>query len=69
MTDVYLTAGLTRNRVEFAPGQTVTLPASLAGKLVDRGRATLSHSSMKDADLRPAAPLRPLALPAPEGAE
>lgn len=41
MTEVSLTAPLTRGREEFGTGDRLDLPASLAGKLVDRGRAKL----------------------------
>ena len=41
MTEVSLTAPLTRGRQEFGAGDELDLPASLAGKLVDRGRAKL----------------------------
>lgn len=64
MQDVHLKAALTRNRQDFAAGQTVAVPASLAGKLVDRGRAVLAHSGATPAALPVAA--RPLALPSPE---
>lgn len=64
MQDVYLTAGLTRNRKEFAAGETVSLPAGFAGKLVNRGRAVLHNSGV-----RPDAPLPVAARPVapPEG--
>lgn len=41
MTEVSLTAPLTRGREEFGVGERLDLPAGLAGKLVDRGRAKL----------------------------
>lgn len=41
MTEISLTAPLTRGGREFGVGENLDLPASLAGKLVDRGRATL----------------------------
>lgn len=59
MKTVELTAPLTRGRQDFAPGATLALPAALAGKLVNRGRARLSVTGGID----PALPVVPEAAP------
>jgi hypothetical protein len=56
MKSVDLDAPLTRGRREFDPGTRLDLPAELAGKLVDRGRARLSTTGGVAPALLPSSP-------------
>lgn len=67
MKTVELVAPLTRGRDNYAPGERLDLPAGLAGKLVDRGRALLSTTGGVPLAMLPSPP--PEAREAPEAPE
>lgn len=64
MQKIELVAPLTRGPRDHAPGEKLALPAGLARKLVDRGRAVLNTTG----GVTPA-PVALLAAPAPEVGE